>query len=292
MKKRNILNSPRLLALKRKRRKNLRNKILFLIFFFLILFIGLIFLFRIDRLNIDTVMIDGNKVTDTKLINKIVENNLEGYYLYFLPKSNFLLFPKNKIKSDLEEEFKRLTNISFVLKNYKTLFISLLEKEGQYIWCGDSLPDADTKTEDNLCYFIDKNGYVFDIAPYFSGNVYFRFFGSLNSGQISSPLGFYFSSEIFNKLISFKDVLIDMGIKPISILVKDDKDVEIYLASNTPLLNAPKIILNSDFDLEKISENLQAALITEPLKSDFKNKYNSLLYIDLRFGNKVYFKFK
>ena len=45
-------------------------------------------------------------------------------------------------------------------------------------------------------------------------------------------------------------------------------------------------------DFQKIAENLQAALATEPLRSDFKNKYSSLLYLDLRYGNKVYFKFK
>jgi len=292
MKKRNVLNSPRLSALKKKRRRSLRNKILFLVFFFLILFIGLVFLSRIDDFNVDKLIINGNKITDTELINEVVENNLEGYYLYFLPKSNFLLLPKKKIKNELNEKFKILTEISLVLEDFKTLSIVLSEREGKYIWCGDNLPSLDMKIEDNLCYFVDKNGYVFDTAPYFSGEVYFRFFGSLNSKQINNPLGSYFLPEIFNKIISLKNVLINMGMKPISIFVKDDKDIEIYLSSDNLLLDAPKIILKSDFDLEKLSENLQAALITEPLKSDFENKYSSLLYIDLRFGNKVYFKFQ
>ena len=51
------------------------------------------------------------------------------------------------------------------------------------------------------------------------------------------------------------------------------------------------ICVGLDSDFEKLAENLQAALMTEPLQSDFKNKFSSLLYIDLRFGNKVYYKF-
>jgi len=43
--------------------------------------------------------------------------------------------------------------------------------------------------------------------------------------------------------------------------------------------------------MQNIKENLDTALNTEPLKSDFKKKYSSLEYIDLRFGNKVYSKF-
>jgi hypothetical protein len=54
----------------------------------------------------------------------------------------------------------------------------------------------------------------------------------------------------------------------------------------------PEIIFKIDSDFQKIAENLQAAITTEPLQTDFKNKYSSLLYIDLRFGNKVYYKFR
>ncbi len=295
MKKRNVLSSPRLSALKKRRRKNLQNKIVFLFLFFLILFTGLIFLSRINKLNIDTIIITGNKIIDTELINEVVNDNLEGYYFYFLPKSNFLLFPKNKIKNELSSKFKRLNNISLNLRNTKTLLISLSEREGEYIWCGEKLFEINQKIEEFPCYFIDDTGYLFDIAPYFSGDVYFRFFGLLNHNEINTsnnPLGGFLSPLIFKKIVSLREVLLNMKIKSTSLYLKPDGDIEIYLSSSKLPPDAPKIILKNNFDLEKISENLQAALITEPLKSDLKNKYSSLLYIDLRFGNKVYFKFE
>ena len=69
--------------------------------------------------------------------------------------------------------------------------------------------------------------------------------------------------------------------------------MEIFLSKGTSSTSAigPKIIFKKDADLQNIAENLQAALNIEPLKSKFKNKYSLLLYIDLRFGNKVYDKF-
>jgi len=72
--------------------------------------------------------------------------------------------------------------------------------------------------------------------------------------------------------------------------MKEDGDIEIYLKP-VDSLNFPKIILKSTSDFNKVVENLQSVLTTEPFQSDFKNKYSSLLYIDLRFGNKVYYKF-
>lgn len=290
MKKRNVLNSPRLSALKKKRRRILQNKILVYVGIFLILFIGLIFIFRINKLNINTIIITGNKVIDTSSINEVVESNIQGNYFYFLPKSNFLLVPKNKIKNDLADKFKRLKDISFKVENTNTLSIALSEREGKYIWCGESIPEVEITIDEKPCYFTDQEGYIFDIAPYFSGDVYFRFFGPLGLNETNNPMGSYFAPNIFTKLVSLKNILLDLNLKPVSMLVKNSGDVEIYLSSSGT--NNPKIILKSDFDLGKLSENLQAALDTEPLKSNIKNKYSSLLYIDLRYGNKVYFKFK
>ena len=142
-------------------------------------------------------------------------------------------------------------------------------------------------TTNNQCYFLDEDGYIIDEAPYFSGEVYFKFYGS------SEGLGSYFSKENFKQLILFKDILISFGLKPVAFYLTNNGDAEVFLSKGTShaLTTGPKIIFKQNADFQNIAENLEAALNTEPLKSKFKNKYSSLLYIDLRFGNKVYDKF-
>ncbi len=83
-----------------------------------------------------------------------------------------------------------------------------------------------------------------------------------------------------------------MGLKPAGLYMEENGDIKIFLSSVDSLLNGPEIIFKIDSDLKIVAENLQVALNTEPLQSNFKNKYSSLLYIDLRFGNKVYYKFR
>jgi len=288
MQKRNVLNSKHLEELKRKKRRILRIKIIFFVFIFIIFIIGLVFLSRWKNINIDTITVSGNKVVETKEIEDAIHSKIDGYYLWFFPKTNFLLYPKKQIKNELTVKFKRLKDVSINIKDTKTLEISLSEYNGKYTWCGDSIP-SDENTEEDTCYFMDENGYIFDDALYFSGNVYLKFFGKIKN-NIENPIGSYFLPDNFIKLVSFIDNVKQMGLKLSSILVKDDGDIEIYLEPNGSV-NIPKILLKSDADFEKIAENLQAVLTTEPLQSDFKNKYSSLLYIDLRFGNKVYYKF-
>ncbi len=287
MQKRTILNSPRLLELKNRRRKIFFNKI-FLIFTILLLaFAGLIYVSRLKQLNISEVKIVGNKVEDNKEVIKIVERNLSGHYLWLFPKKNIFLYPKNAIKNDLMMKFNRFKDISLSIKDEQVLEVEVGEREGLYAWCGENLPTGDIQHE---CYLMDENGYIFAEAPYISGEVYFKFYGLQEID--GSPLGVNFLNENFQKFILFKKSLEQIGLKPVAAYTKDNIDIKLFLARGKSVLMGPQVTFKIDSDLDKLAENLQSALSTEPLLSNFKNKYSSLEYIDLRFGNKVYYKFR
>jgi hypothetical protein len=289
MQKRNILNSPRLQELKKKRRKVLLIKFCIFSFVFLLIFIGSAFLSRINKLKISEIEIAGNKVVDTEIIKGVAEEELAGNYLWFFSKKNIFLYSKDGIVEALSNKFERLKDINITTKDNKILEISVTERIPKYTWCGENLPEINT--EDKTCYFLDDGGFIFDKAPYFSGEVYFKFFGKVNT-EDGIPSGSYFSEIDFEQFIVFKKSLEDMGLRPVALYVMENRDVKVYLSDESSLPMGPEIIFKIDSDFQKIAENLQAALTTEPLQTDFKNKYSSLLYIDLRFGNKVYYKFR
>ncbi|MES2315402.1 MAG: hypothetical protein V4486_01555 [Patescibacteria group bacterium] len=285
MSKRSVLDSPRLRELKRQRRNILWVKISVVVFGFCAIVGGLSLLTRIDKFNITQVEATGNRVVDTGEIRTIALENLEGNYLYIFPKTNFLLYPKVDIQKELEAKFPRLQNISFSIKNDRVLEISMTERDGLYTWCGDNPATNNDKNE--KCYFMDNTGYIFDEAPYFSGNVYFKFY----DGGLETGVGEYYEPAIFSNLITFKKDLDALGLKDIAITVTKDDEIKVVLSPKAPPAPNPQLILKKDADLSKIIENLQTALTTEPLQTDFKKNYGKLNYIDLRFGNKVYWKF-
>jgi hypothetical protein len=240
-----------------------------------------------------------------------------GKYLWLFPKTNLFLYPESSIQKELEDQFPRLENISLSIKNNKTLEVSLSERKALYTWCGDTppkitdvgLPQSGNTPDVGIlqgrsptsgvsnCYFLDENGYIFDQAPYFSGEVYFKFYGvpdvgilqgrSPTSGVIS---GSYFAQQNFKQLVAFRDILLGFGLKPVALYVGSDGNVEVALSGGTSFSTDPQIIFKLNADYQNVAENLETALTTEPLQSEFKNKYSTLQYIDLRFGNKVYFK--
>ena len=128
MKNRSVLDSPRLLELKKKKRKIFTRKIFFLVFLLILILIGLSFLSKWEKLNINSIQISGNKVIETDMIEEIVKEKISGNYLYFFPKTNFIIYPQREIETELKDKFKRIKDISVNDKNIKTLNISLTER--------------------------------------------------------------------------------------------------------------------------------------------------------------------
>ncbi len=286
MQKRNVVNSPRLLELKNTRRRIFIRKVVIIVLGFLLILGSLVFISRIKQLNITSVETTGNKVIDSEAITEFINTEIKGKYLWLFPKTNILLYPKNKLQVNLGEKFKRLTDINLSMGKDKKLIVSVNEREPEYTWCGVVPPQNDNK---EICYFLDKEGYIFDEAPYFSGEVYFKFYGTTGK---ENPAGVYLAKGYFDKLITFKNTLTNINLKPVILYIEDGEDLKIYLSRSGANILGPEIRVKKDADFQKMAENLKAALDTEPLLSKFKKEYSSLEYIDLRFGNKVYYKFK
>ncbi len=287
LKKRSVLlNPPRIDQIKRKKRRALWKKIFLFSFVFAVVIGGLTYLSRIPKFNIQTVEASGNTIVDSSAIQSVAKESMAGHYLGLFPKTNFLLYPKTAVENSLRASFSRLDGVTLTTKGRETLHVAVTEREGKYTWCGISIENTDQK-----CYFLDKSGYIFDEAPYFSGDIYTKFYGA-DGVNVDTPIGSQFASSVlFTKLAAFKDSVIAMDLKPRAFGLTGD-DVYMYLPKTITSPNGPQVIFKQGADFAKVAEDLQAALVAEPLKSDFKNKYSTLLYIDLRYDNKVYYKFK
>ncbi len=282
-----IRQSPELLRLRKKRRNaRIRLGILFSVFF-VTLIVGVVYFFRYPSFQIAELSVSGNQIVETSDIEAYVKNKLVGKYAYFIPRKNIYLYPKNAIKAGLLSAFPRIADVSIARVSNNHISIQIKEARVIALWCGDTVH---TVSSSLVCYFTDSEGKVVAEAPYYSGDIYTRFFGGMHLIEGESPLGKYvLTKNEYNNLLAFSLRVKDMGLPVMAIAVLDSGENQILLdvAKNK---TAPIRFYAKD-DYRTLSSNLSAAISKPELSAKFKLGKELLEYFDLRFKNKVYYKF-
>ena len=236
-----------------------------------------------ERIRITRISIEGNSVVLDKDIKKEAEKILSGKYLWIFPKDNIFLYPKRQIVKGIMNAFKRIYYVNVSTIDMNSVKISVKERYPFALWCGSSLDDGSRNISDE-CYFLDKTGFVFAQSPNFSDDVYFEFYGVLKGSVIGKQ---FLSSKEFARIISFKELLNNNNLTVDKLLVKENGDYVFHMNNS----NKTTIVFNKMQDFEKIFYNLKSAIETKIAQGDRKDIFKNLKYIDLRFDNKVLFKY-
>lgn len=128
-------------------------------------------------------------------------------------------------------------------------------------WCAGSM-----EAEERPCYYVDREGLFVDEAPQLKGTLFPKLYDEREGEK-----------RVEERLLAFVRHFYDLG----QFVVKNDETLEIGWP------NAMKIKTTLIDDPKKIAENL--ALI---LEKEIGNRRDEVDYIDLRFGNRVYYKFR
>lgn len=285
-----IPTSPRIKEIKRQRRIRRTRFYLFYLFLFFIFIGALSFFSDHKKVIIDNIEITGNRIINEEEIKEDIQKIISGKYSYLFSKKNVFIYPKRKIYNNLMTNFTRIENLSINLIEFNTLKINITERKGTFLYCGKDIPENIENIGEN-CYFTNDDGFVFDQAPYFSGHVYFKYYMDLNY-EGHNPLGAQIlDKESFHRLNRFIDDIILLGLKPIYLKKENDNIIYLYLNHKTKD-RAPHIIFRLDDELDKLIEDFSLAMNKKEFADEINNKYDKLLYIDLRFTNKILYKFE
>lgn len=289
-----VASHPRLIEQRQKRRRVVYRRIILFICFFVTFVFGLSYFSAHPRVTISTIKIDGNRVVSASKIEELVIKKIQGRYVYLFKKSNVFIYPKNKIIKDLKNEFARIKDVEISTNQFTNLSIKVSERVGLYLWCGEQINEEDTLNED--CYFINDEGYIFDKAPFFSGNIYFKFYSPLNDKE-REPLGnSSLDPETIKDIFAFSDALEEMSFSVAMIDMNDASEYKLYLKRNSSRydeagsIKLPQIIFKKEDKLEEILNNFSSSMKQEKFTEEVVGRYSSLEYIDLRYKNKVLYK--
>lgn len=244
---------------------------------------ALIFLFRISFFEISSVVFTGNKNIEQQELLDFVQSQLDGNYPLFIPHSNRLVYPHDRIRDGLLTQFPRLKNVEIDAQGMHELHITLEERDPVALICegfheeNELVPHntADENSSAEVCSFVDEYGFAFAKAPQFSTGVYMKYYGTTT-----------LETAEFKRLQTFADGILRAGLLPLGILIDQDGTYELYIKNKD--LSEAVVYFDDRVPFSKTLSNLVAFwnTTTSKKKNATTTNFDS---INLRFGNTIYY---
>lgn len=245
-----------------------------------------------ERWHIDRVEITGTQAVDSDDVLVHIGELLQGHYYYTYSRSNSYLFPADQIEARILAEFPRIGRVHASRIDDHRIAVDVVERKPFALWCGE------VKTPEQVpCYFIDDTGFVFAHAPVFSPGVYLEIYGALIGAGADDAVRGYLSDRTMSWIYEvYKELTQELG-GVLSMSVTTDGEYRIVFKDSTlyPNLVGTEVRVKQDIQPKILVKNLAKALQTQfPRGANEAGKEDSrpLYYIDMRFGNKIFFGFE
>lgn len=228
---------------------------------------GAIYVLRLPQLQIKEVRFFGLEALVEKELADAVWEKLQGEYLFLLPRGSTVLASRGAIEKELQEAFPRIRNIAVQKSFPNALEISVEERELFGILCGES-----------QCAYIDTSGFAYETAPDSTGALILKIKSDRDEITVGSQAIEPVLMERFGLL---GEELKKIGLEAIGyeISQKNPRDIRAKIDEGFD------IIFNRDDDFQNVFRVLKAVL-----EEEIKDRKLQIEYIDLRFGNKVFYK--
>lgn len=218
------------------------------------------------------ISVHGTQDISKRAIVLSILRNTEKPLLGLFSRQNMLVYPSAELERIVAFEFPKIESITIVSKPIqRVVTVTIEEREAYAQWC-------DTQAS-RACYLLDRDGFIFEevTAP---STTSLLFFGGVRESR-TNFLRARVAPEKFAEVTTFISELERLGLTVRSFGFLHD-EARLQVEPGWEL----KIALDDDLGI--IAFNLAAVLDTYRLR----DLLDSLLYIDMRFGERVYHKLR
>lgn len=234
---------------------------------------GFVALSHASFLRVEQVTVLGTETLSPQKIEEIARGQIAGAYGYLFARDNIFIYPKSGVTTRIGEYSPSIKTVEVEAKDFHTIEITVVERSPKALWC------------EAICFFMDEDGVVYEPASSFSAPVYVSYEGKatiLEKGALPKQ---YLSVEDFRALSALVDALAQTQApqKIDRVVVDKNGDVRARFESGFTLL----FVLKDDGG--DVYERFTLALKADPFDG---RSINDFEYLDLRFGDKLYYKRK
>ena len=262
----------------RKRRRHLR-RLIFWLAGGISLFVGILFLLLFSSyVRVRHVTVGGATTVEPVVIEEAIHDMFGSFVYGFIPQSNIFFLATERIQNRLMESFPQMASADVTYSFRHGLHVEVVERARWALYCrggNEATPPP--------CYYIDDQGVAYAIAPSISGDIMLRINDEKNKTEISHLGSSVVEQAVVEKIQSFLEQLK----KRFSIRV-----YEVFMGNEYP----SHLVFGTEEGWRLITEFATVpetslddlALVFEKQVKDRRN----LEYVDVRFAEKVFYKYR
>lgn len=246
--------------------------------------------------HVTEVVIEGLHAVGKDDIIKVTGEALSSQFLSRVHRNNMLLYPREKIQSEISALDPRIASVYLSFDSRHNLRITVREHNVAALFCQSpdtrvftiAIPeDTSTSLDTQVtsgdqsvhCYYADDQGYIFAEAANWSGYPYMTFVSSSTAQSLRTHI---LPKKEYAHIQQFLASLAAIDLHPHTVTILGNNDFRI----NTSL--PWDILWSSEKDPQKSTDNL--SLVLNSLQTLDEKKKKELQSIDLRFGDKIFYK--
>ncbi len=261
-------------------RRGVRAKKSLIVFFF-ILGAG-IAVSAIRASALQVINIHGLEAISDARIRESVKGFLAGSYGFFLPRSSYFLVSPSALEEEIKKQTFRVERASVVKAFPDTIEIAIQERKPWAVFCTNVSPllsKSDAVPESSRCFYLDRGGFSYEEAPESSGSLLLVITGDRKDARIGAFL--IDSKTLESMMLIGERVEKILGARVVAYELSEAAPREM----RARLDKGFTVIFKKEDNFEEVFRVLRRVLDEE-----IKDRYDILEYIDVRFGNKVFYK--
>lgn len=252
---------------------------------------GFVGILNYSLFRIKGVSVVGESAESKDQVKAFVFSELSGRYFGIIPKDNTFFFSKVNLSSRLGKKFPRLAEVKIRLSSLDSLVIEISDKNARLIWC-----EGETGVKSGRCFYVNSDGEIYSESPNFSSTVMAEVVAPLSASPIGQKVMASSTLEKISGLVAtLKRLIPSLAITPVQNQVSH---LELLGAGDWKIVVSQsngstwQVIFNEKKPLSQLVGSLSSTLNNETFLADWTKKAGGLDYIDLRFDNKIFYRFK
>ncbi|MEK7167943.1 MAG: hypothetical protein AAB791_03000 [Patescibacteria group bacterium] len=216
---------------------------------------------------VSAIEVSGNELISQEEFINIVKRELKNNYFFVIPQSNFVLLSERKLEKGIREKYD-LSELK-IRRGWKKLKISLKENISNLLVFNRA---------NQSFYFADQEGRVTQIVPREIAEKFWLKYPILNVNNLDLKEGDDIaSSKTVEFILKLDEAIVLAGIERNGYELKGDNEVDLVSKKDW------RAYFDVNSDVQRSVDNLSLVL---------KEKVGGqkIQYVDLRFGDKVYYK--